>query len=63
MFNSQGYNKWIAMLWQLIPNNCNSRVTNLTVLIVRIFSCQSVYLSVIARKIPIRAKMLRLAKC
>lgn len=62
MFNSQSYNKWRAILWQLIPDNCSSRVTNMAVLIIGIFSCQSVYLSVIARKIPIRAKKLSIAK-
>lgn len=62
MFNSQSYGKWQAMLKQLIPDNCNSRLTNLVLLIVGIFESQSVYLSVIARKIPIRAKKLSLAK-
>jgi hypothetical protein len=50
------------MLKQLIPDNCKSRLTNLVLLIVGIFESQSVYLSVIARKLPIRAKKLSLAK-
>jgi len=62
MFNSQSYGKWQAMLTQLIPDNCNSRLTNLVLLIVGIFEAKSVYLSVIAREIPIRAKKLSLAK-
>jgi len=62
MFNSQSYGKWQRMLKQLIPDTCNSRLTNLVLLIVGIFESQSVYLSVIVRKIPIRAKKLSLAK-
>ena len=62
MFNSQSYVKWREMLTQQIPNQCESRLTNLTLLIVGIFASQSVYLSVLARKIPIRAKKLSLTK-
>jgi hypothetical protein len=62
MFNSQSYGKWQTMLKQLIPDNCKSRLTNLVLLIVGIFESQSVYLSVIARKIPLRVKKLSLAK-
>jgi len=62
MFNSQSYGKWREQLTQLIPDNCGSRLTNLTWLIVGIFVSQSVYLSVMARKIPIRAKKLSIAR-
>jgi hypothetical protein len=62
MFKSQSYGKWQAMLKQLIPDNCASRLTNLAMLIVGIFESQSVYLSLLAREIPIRAKKLSLAK-
>jgi len=62
MFNSQSYGKWQAMLKQLIPDNCQSRLTNLVLLLVGIFDSRSVYLSVLARKIPICAKKLSLAK-
>jgi len=62
MFNSQSYGKWQATLMQLIPDDCRSRLINLTLLMVGIFESQSVYLSVVARKIPIRAKKLSLAK-
>ena len=62
MFNSQSYGKWQTMLKQLIPDQCESRLTNLVLLMVGIFASQSVYLSVLARKIPIRAKKLSLAK-
>jgi len=62
MFNSQSYRKWQAQLKQLIPDRCESRLSNLALLIVGMWCSQSVYLSVIARKIPIRAKKLSLAK-
>lgn len=62
MFNSQSYGKWQRMLKQLIPDTCSSRLSNLVLLIVGIFESQSVHLSVIARKLPIRAKKLSLAK-
>jgi len=58
MFNSQRYGKWQAMLMQL----SQSRLTNLVLLSVGIFESRSVYLSVLARKILIRAKKLSLAK-
>lgn len=62
MFNSQSYGKWQRRLAQLIRDKCTSRVTNFALLIVGIFESRSVYLSVIARKIPIRAKKLSIAK-
>ena len=62
MFNSQSYGKWQTMLMQRIPDTCMSRLTNLALLMVGIFESQSVYLSVVARKIPIRARKLSLAK-
>jgi len=62
MFNSQSYGKWQVMLKQQIPDSCASRLTNFVLLVVGIFESQSVYLSVIARKLPIRAKKLSLAK-
>lgn len=62
MFNSQSYGKWQAMLMQLIPDSCMSRLTNLTLLIVGIFESQSVYLSILSRKLPIRAKKWSIAK-
>ena len=62
MFNSKSYGKWKARLKQLIPDTCASRLTKLAVLIVGIFASQSVYLSVLARKVPIRVKKLSLTK-
>jgi len=62
MFNSHNYGSWRAKLRQQIPDQCESRLTNLTLLIVGIFASQSVHLSVVARKLPIRAKKLSLTK-
>ena len=62
MFNSQSYSKWQRMLKQLIPDNCTSRLKNLVLLIVGILESKSVYLSVIASNLPIRAKKLSIAK-
>ena len=50
------------MLRQQIPDQCESRLTNMALLIVGIFTSQSVYLSVLARKLPIRANKLSLTK-
>jgi len=62
MFNSKSYGKWKTRLKQLIPDTCASRVTNLVLLIVGIFESKSVHVSVLARKLPIRAKKLSIAK-
>ncbi len=62
MFNSQSYGKWKQMLWQLIPDNCESRLVNLTWLIVGIFVSKSVYTGMIARHLPIRADKLSIVK-
>lgn len=62
MFNSQNYGKWQTMLKQLIPDACPTRLVNFVWLMVGIFESKSVYLSVIARKLPIRAKKLSIAK-
>lgn len=62
MFNSPSYGKWQRMLKQLIPDQCPSRLANFVWLMVGIFESRSVYLSVIARKLPIRSKKLSIAK-
>jgi len=62
MFNSQSYSKWQRMLSQLLPDNCESRLVNMSLLIVGIFTSGSVYLSVIARKVPLRVKKWSIVK-
>jgi hypothetical protein len=62
MFNSASYGKWQRRLKQLLPDDCTSRLTNFVLLMVGILESKSVYLSVVARTLPIRAKKLSLAK-
>src|SRR5688572_3866139 len=61
--NSKLYSIWRKELAQLVGQKYQKyRLTNLVLLVVGIFQAKSVYLSVIARKIPIRAKKLSLMK-
>jgi len=62
MFNSPSYSKWQRLLAQLLPDKCQSRLLNFAYLIVGMLQTQSVYLSVIARSLPIRAKKRSLTK-
>ena len=60
--NSDLYGKWRRQLAQLAPDKCESRLTNMLYLVVGLFKARSVHLSVIARKLPVRAKKLSLDK-
>ena len=60
--NSQLYGKWQRQLAQLSPDGCESRTLNLLWLVVGMFQARSVHLSLMARKIPVRAKKLSLDK-
>jgi hypothetical protein len=60
--NSDLYGKWRKQLTQLAPDECESRLTNMLYLVVGLFKARSVHLSVIARKLPVRAKKLSLDK-
>ena len=62
MNNSQLYNKWHQWLIQQIPDTCQSRLKNMTLLMVGLYFSGSVHLGKIARKLPIRAKKLSLAR-
>lgn len=62
MFNSQSYGKRQRMLARLLPDDCPSHLINMSLLIVGIFSSRSVYLSVIARSIPLRVQKWSIAK-
>ena len=46
-------------LMQRIPDDCESRLTNLIWLMMGIFQARSVHLKLAARKVPIHAKQLR----
>lgn len=50
------------MLTQLLPDNCSIRLVNFAYLLVGIFKTPSVYLSVIARVLPIRAQKCSITK-
>jgi hypothetical protein len=54
--NSELYSTWYQWLTQLAPDDCQSRLKNMLYLVVGLFKAQSVHLSLIARKLPIRAK-------
>ena len=56
MNNSHLYGKWQEWLMQLIPDSCETRLKNMGLLMVGMYLAQSVSLSHIARKLPIRAK-------
>jgi len=56
------YHTWRKQLHQLAPDLCESRLTNLVLLVVGLYLAQSVHLTLIARKLPIRAHKLSLDK-
>src|SRR5688572_27888105 len=61
--NSHLYSSWRKELAQVVGDKYQKyRLTNLVLLVVGIFQARSVHLSVIARKIPIRAQKLSLMK-
>jgi len=62
MNNSQLYSKWREWLMQLIPDQCETRLTNLILLMMGLYLSKSVHLNLIAGKLPIRAKKLSLVK-
>src|SRR5215468_4307279 len=49
-------------LMQRIPDECESRLTNLIFLMMGVFQARSVQLNLAARKVPIRAKKLSIVK-
>ncbi len=53
---------WRERLAQLAPDECQSRLMNMLLLVVGLYKAESVHLSKVARKLPIRAKKLSLDK-
>lgn len=62
MNNSQLYSKWRWWLMQLQPDKCETQLTNLILLIMRLYLSKSVHLNLVGVKVPIRAKKLSLVK-
>jgi hypothetical protein len=60
--NSQLYRLWRKRLSQLAPDECQTRLANMLWLVVGLYKARSVYLSLIARQFPIRAKKLSLVR-
>jgi hypothetical protein len=60
--NPQLYDTWRKQLHQLTPDQCESRLTNMLWLVVGLYLAQSVHLTLIARKLPIRVQKLSLDK-
>jgi hypothetical protein len=58
----QLYRSLHAYLLQRIPDDCDTRLTNLIFLMMGLFQSRSVQLNLIARKTPLRAKKLSIVK-
>jgi len=56
------YHIWQERLAQLTPDDCRSRLVNMMLLVVGLYKAESVHLSKVARKLPLRAKKLSLDK-
>jgi Transposase DDE domain len=56
------YRSLHTYLVQTIPDECDSRLTNLILLMMGLFQSRSVQLNLVARKTPIRAKKLSIVK-
>lgn len=56
------YRSLHAYLLQRIPDDCDTRLTNLIYLMMGMFQARSVQLNLVARKTPVRAKKLSLVK-
>lgn len=62
MNNPQLYGKWRKWLMQLVPDRCETRLTNLLLLMMGLYQSKSVHLNLIAGKLPIRSKKLSMVK-
>lgn len=60
--NSELYRVWHKRLKELSPDGCQSRMMNMMWLVVGLFKSGSVHVSLVARKLPIRADKLSLDK-
>jgi hypothetical protein len=60
--NGELYHVWQKWLKELSPDGCRSRMMNMLWLVVGLYKASSVHLSMVARKLPIRADKLSLDK-
>lgn len=60
--NFKTYHTWFRQLAQIVPDTCESRLTNLTLLVVGLYHAGNVHLSTIVRKWPLAAKKLSLTR-
>ena len=58
----QLYRIWCRRLLQQIPDDCETRLTNMAHLMIGIFQARTVQLNLIARKVPIRGQKLSIVK-
>jgi len=62
LFNSPTYGKWRQTVMQQIPDDCESRLSNMLWLMTGMYASESVHLNKIARSIPLRAKKLSIVR-
>lgn len=60
--NFKTYHTWYRRLAQIVPDKCETRLTNLTLLVVGLYHAGNVHLSAIVRKWPLAAKKLSLTR-
>ena len=60
--NFKTYHTWYRRLAQIMPDKCETRLTNLTLLVVGLYHAGNVHLSTIVRKWPLAAKPKVLAR-
>jgi len=60
--NSGLYRTWGKRMAELSPDGCQSRMVNMKWLVIGLFKASSVHLSLVARKLPVRAQKLSLDK-
>lgn len=60
--NFKPYHTWHARLAQLVPQNCRTRLVNMSLLIAGLYHARNVHLSAIVRKWPLAAKQPSLAR-
>lgn len=60
--NFKLYHTWHKQMVQLLPDRCQTRTTNMTLLIVGLYHAGNIHLSAVVRKWPLAAKKLSLTR-